>query len=56
MYVIVVLETDSDTPGVAAVFGPFFTWERANERRNAAMLSAVPPDLVQVAQIETLPS
>lgn len=55
-YVIVVLELESDTPGIEAVFGPFESWEKANEERARAsrLTLADTDDLVQVARIETI--
>lgn len=54
-YVIIVLETGSDTPGIDAVFGPFETRENADaERERAKRLTLADPDLIQVARVETI--
>ncbi len=56
MYVIIVLETGSDFPGVDAVFGPFDSPEAANaERERVSRLTlAASADHIQVARVETV--
>lgn len=49
-YVIVIIEVESDTPGLDAVHGPYETYERANEKRELIRASRpdVDPSLIQV--------
>jgi hypothetical protein len=55
-YVIIVIETQSDFPGVEACFGPFETWEEANEERARAsrLTLADTDDHVQVAKVDKI--
>ena len=50
-YVIVVLETASDVPGVAAVFGPYDSYEAAVLARTGIARHARDQELVQVSSV-----
>lgn len=58
MYAIIILEVESDTPGIQAAFGPFPSYEDAEHNRRIARDVAkaldVDPELVQVTKLEAL--
>jgi hypothetical protein len=52
MYVVIIIEHESDTPGVERVYGPFTTYELADRRRNHIRERLQFVGSVQVARVE----